>query len=579
MTWKYLACLSGHGASPEPPPNLAAALHREGCSKRAAGEGISLFAGADLQVRPFESRRALVIGQLFDRSGTSAPHELAAGFERSDADTFVETYWGSYVVLARGAGPGGLVLRDPSGGLPCYHANFGGLHVFTSVPHLLVDCGLVAADIDWDVIAASLARHSLRTRRTALLSIDEVLPGRLQEFAAGRSRRAQVWDPYDHAMREPPVDAAAALGDALGTTFRALGQCAARPLVEVSGGLDSAIVAAGIAEMVPATSMITFAAATGDPDETAYARALAEHLGVPLEIAVPRIEDVDLERSLSRNLPRPNARAFAQAADARSLAHARAIGADGFFSGGGGDDVLCYLRSALPALDRLRAEGPAAMFATASDIATMSHATVWEALWGVVRRAIRRAPSPPRTDMRFLSRELAASEHSEAARAADPRLLPGKVRHLEGILTIHNYLEGHARAEFAPIYSPLLSQPVVECCLAIPTWQWCAGGRNRAVARQAFAGRLPRLLVERRSKGSFDGFCAALLEANRELVREMLLGGRLASEDLLDRQAIEDALDAPYPPAEHVARLLALVDVECWLSSRAGSPRSDTKLA
>src|SRR5690606_8440727 len=134
------------------------------------------------------------------------------------------------------------------------------------------------------------------------------------------------------------------------------------------------------------------------------------------------------------------------------------------------------------------------------------------------------------------------------------------------ILTIYNYLEGHARAEFAPILSPLLSQSVVECCLAIPAWQWCEGGRNRAVAREAYADRLPRMVIERRSKGSFDGFCTALLEANRGLVRAMLLEGRLAREGLLDRTAVAAALDQPFPLAESVARLLALVDVESWLT-------------
>src|SRR3546814_19201965 len=83
-------------------------------------------------------------------------------------------------------------------------------------------------------------------------------------------------------------------------------------------------------------SLISFASAPGDPDETLYAQALAQHLGLELEIAHPRVEDVDLTRSLGRALPRPNARAFVQAADLQSLRHPRAIGPDSFFRGGGG---------------------------------------------------------------------------------------------------------------------------------------------------------------------------------------------------------------------------------------------------
>ena len=136
-------------------------------------------------------------------------------------------------------------------------------------------------------------------------------------------------------------------------------------------------------------------------------------------------------------------------------------------------------------------------------------------------------------------------------------------------MSIHNYLEGHARSHFAPILSPLLSQPIVECCLGIPTWLWCDKGRNRAVARDAFANRLPRLVLERRSKGSFDAFCARLLDLNRELAHEMLVGGCLAQQGLVDSEAIAAALRIPFPPAETAARILGFIDVEAWVRSWA----------
>src|SRR3546814_2432537 len=71
----------------------------------------------------------------------------------------------------------------------------------------------------------------------------------------------------------------------------------------------------------------------------------------------------------------------------QSLRHARAIGADAFFSGGGGDDVFCYLRTVLPAIDRLRIEGFRAMLETTGDIARTNHANIWDALLKVARRS------------------------------------------------------------------------------------------------------------------------------------------------------------------------------------------------
>src|SRR3546814_372940 len=115
--------------------------------------------------------------------------------------------------------------------------------------------------------------------------------------------------------------------------------------------------------------------------------------------------------------------------------------------------------------------------------------------------------------------------------------------------------------------SPLLSQPIVECCLSIPTWLWCKGGRNRAVARDAFAARLPPILLERRSKGSFDGFCAHLLHANRTLIGDMLMDGVLAEQELIARDQLIRALQDPFPSGETIGQILALVDAECWAAS------------
>jgi asparagine synthase (glutamine-hydrolysing) len=145
--------------------------------------------------------------------------------------------------------------------------------------------------------------------------------------------------------------------------------------------------------------------------------------------------------------------------------------------------------------------------------------------------------------------------------------MPGKAAHVRAIATLLNHLEGHGRAAFAPVLFPLLSQPVVEFCLAVPSWHWCEGGRNRSLARGAYAGRLPAAVIERRSKGAFDGFCARLFERNRACVGEMLLEGMLAGQEIIDRGAAEAAVRNPAPSAELVMRLLALVDVEAWLQS------------
>ena len=571
MTRDYLLCLSAGGSPPHLDPPLEHALASCGCVRRFAAGNMLLSVGEVVPVRSLKGGVGWIVGDLFDRAGDPAPEEIAIAAAASGAKRLIDSMWGSYLLFA--AGDAGFeALRDPSGGLACYHAEAGGKHYFTSLPHLLVDCGLAAADLDWAMILHSLTQRPERLSRTQVRGVDEPIAGTRFTVTGRNIASEQLWDPWAFASR--PFDGAPAEGlrDALGSTLEAWGRTFRRPLIEISGGLDSAIVAAGLGASAPGASLITFAPAPGDPDETLYARAIADRLGLPLTIAKPRLEDVDLERSLSANLPRPNARAFTQAADLKSLERGRAIGADAFFSGGGGDDMFCYLRTILPAIDRLHVEGVRGMASTALDIARMTHATLWDAFSRVARRLIRRGPSASRADLRFIAAEAASScVAMQPDPPRDPRL-PGKADHVRAVMTIHNYLEGHLRTQQAPIVSPLLSQPIVECSLAIPTWAWCEGGRNRAVARAAFRDRLPQMVLDRRSKGRFDGFCAALLDANRGLLRSMLLDGHLARQGLLDRPAIDAALANPFPPADVVSRLLILADVESWAASWLARP-------
>src|SRR3546814_16146244 len=83
-------------------------------------------------------------------------------------------------------------------------------------------------------------------------------------------------------------------------------------------------------------------------------------------------------------------------------------------------------------------------------------------------------------------------------------------------------VELYPRAVSPPHIAPLLSQPIVELCLSIPTWMWISGGLNRAVARKAFEGRLPAIITRRTHKGGPGGFDLAIYRRNRAALLEHL---------------------------------------------------------
>jgi len=562
--WCVLACPKGNPGVLEA---LVAALMRDDALRHVFSDGeLALLGSGQVAFRRLGDGAGLLLGHVFERSGEIA--DSPSWRPSEDGAAFVRRYWGAYVAI-RPSGDGLEVLRDPSAMAPCYVARFGAAWLVTDVPRLLCRQGALGCAFDWPLVIASLVSHDWRPGRTALEGIEEVLPGTTVLLRPGAAVRRRVWRPWDFACAPGGPDLSAdALAAAIDGCAQAWARLFRRPLIEISGGLDSAIVAAAFARAAEAPHLVTFAAGPGDPTELGYAQAIARHLGLPLQVTRPEIEGVDLARSQASELPRPNARAFTQAADALSRAHGEAIGADGFLSGGGGDDLFGYGRSVAPALDRLFLEGPGrGVVRSLDEIARMNQATFWEALARFARRlAARGSPRALRADTRLL----AADAIDRAGVPVDPdrgRRMPGKAAHVRAIATLPNHLEGHGRAAFAPVLFPLLSQPVVEFCLAVPSWHWCEGGRNRSLARGAYAGRLPAAVIERRSKGAFDGFCARLFERNRACVGEMLLEGMLAGQEIIDRGAVEAGVRNPAPSAELVMRLLALVDVEAWLQS------------
>lgn len=145
-------------------------------------------------------------------------------------------------------------------------------------------------------------------------------------------------------------------------------------------------------------------------------------------------------------------------------------------------------------------------------------------------------------------------------------LPPGKRCHIALLaqkLTVH--IENQ-RSRWAEVIHPLLAQPMVEHCLAISTPDLTVGGRDRGLARLAFADRLPPAILARREKGEFATYYGRAVAEGLGFLRPYLLEGRLAAQGLLDRARFETLLT----PEALIWRgesfpIMAAVTVEAWL--------------
>jgi asparagine synthase (glutamine-hydrolysing) len=259
---------------------------------------------------------------------------------------------------------------------------------------------------------------------------------------------------------------------------------------------------------------------------------------------------------------------------------ANAHGARAMFTGVGGDVLFLQLRCTWPAADYLSVKGFDRGFLRAclhaarlgrvsllesirQAIAGQRHGTSPLEGWGKFATLMRRdALDSVRQPERYV--------HPESLEAGD---LPiGKYNQVEDLINPSGYYDPYLREAAPELVNPLLSQPVIERCLAIPTWRLTQGGRARGLVRRAFTGDIPTEIAARQSKGGMDEHVAAILRRNLAFAQSLLLEGQLVRRGLLDRDKVEATLSGRLSAVRgYASEIHECIAVEAWLQ-RIGAP-------
>lgn len=554
-----------------------------GFEKHNAGNRLALVCetGAVLPV----GAEGFVIGTLFGRGRTAAPQAIDAETARSiitsRGDWLIRAHWGAYIAMLAARESDGIeVIRAPLGDLSCYtFLTPFGRFVGSDVEILSRFAGFVP-QIDWPQLALHLAAPDLCRRRTCLVGLDELSGGERVIDGAGRTAYDVCWTPWNFAGADrrfnDPIEAASRVRDAVATAVASQASPHDKVLLRLSGGLDSSIVAAALARS--GRPFVTHTLVTKDRagDEQAHAKSVADHFGVTLIARARDLNLVDVTASAARGLPRPSARAFVQASSRIARDVADRCGASVVFDGGGGDNVFASLQSTAPVADCLHTHGGAGYFwKTAHSIGIGANVSTFKVARAALVRFWTRGPAfhwP--VDLALLSSDACdmatgAADHPWLVPPADA--LAGSAAHIALLAAAQSVVQSRDPCATVADVSPLISQPVAEACLRVPSWFWTRDGHNRVIARDAFRGDLPRRIINRRDKGVPDSFMVELIDANFEPIRAMLLDGELARHGIIDRGAIKAAL-TPSAIAKGFGyiRVMQLVDVEAWVRSWRG---------
>jgi asparagine synthase (glutamine-hydrolysing) len=560
---------------------------------------IVLHRNADESFRTYVLPQAsgFVLGRLFRKADDPCEDVVigadeAMRFGSSHGRALSETYWGGYVAFLRDTARSVTsIVRDCSGRVPCYWSRIGAVEVFCSdirdVSHLLA-----SVTIDWSYIAAFIQMSDLQIRRTGLVGVTELLAGDVVVLDEGGARHDCLWSPErvsDVGRIDDYELARTELRRAVAMCISSWASVHERVLHLLSGGFDSALVLAWLprAARSPRLTCLNRFANAAQEDERHYARLAARRAGVELieaewQAGNRTLHQVVLSTPRNSKPSVPALWAMLDLAFRNQLAERLRVSA--ISTGQGGDHLFLHLPDPVAAPDFILDRGISrGLLRVMDETARLSHRSFWQ-----IARATLAA--------RYGSRNVGTSAIAQykrffIAQDALPKDLEAYVAHPWQLgasgrspgrelqaLSIANLTNRHrplGDLEYAPELHPLISQPLMECCLRIPTYFHLRGGRRRALAKDAFARDIPEEITRREDKGSIISVTVRAIRDSRPFLRETILGGALAQERLLNIAELEPILKDSHPlRAEQIFPLLACVAAEAWARGWKGADAS-----
>tara|TARA_R110001599_G_scaffold109700_1_gene273411 strand:+ start:551 stop:2284 length:1734 start_codon:yes stop_codon:yes gene_type:complete len=521
-----------------------------------------------------------IVGLVFSKTSATPllclpPDAPLKGGPAALAAWLMRACWGGYVALLSDRATGRIAaIVDPSGLCPVYRSKTLTHIILASHPGLVRTVTSAPLVVSWQGLRSYLLRPELRQISTCLVGITELPPGelvRIDERSLGGER---IWRPDDFMPGRITMsfdEAAEELRNiaipVIGAWAKMLGPVA----VAASGGVDSSFICAALKAGDESFTCATVSTDDASGDERAFVNMLGKHLGVQTKSAIYDPATVDPQRGVSAGLARPTRKAFMAALDTALFEAGRSVGASVIFDGNGGDNLFCFLHSSAPVVDRLRCEGLGrGSFSTFFDMCRVTGCDMPTMARAMMRRLSRREFPKWPADISLLAGVPEVHEEIEPLTPwfqTDVGRHGGKRDHLALIMRAQHHVHGLTTCGL-PRFSPLMSQPLIEFCLGIPTWIWPEGGINRALARSAFAAELPREILTRTSKSGPDSFIRRSFDQHRLTIRNFLMDGLLAQHEVIDRSAVHDALNSDViSGGDIVYRLLDLAEAESWARS------------
>lgn len=498
-----------------------------------------------------------VIGVLFDKAYNLIEHSHFQKIFDSNFNDCIyylsQNFWGDYIAYRMINNGENQIFRSCSGGIACYAYHNDKDYIIFSNPDQIRLLLCRHGHINWSNVINSVFFNRYISRDTAITEVADIIPGELVSIKTNHVTRSVVWSPVSSASRslsETTLPDAQKVRETIIKCISAHAAPFSTISVSLSGGLDSSIILTSLVHNVCSQRKLTACFNIYDigagSSEQYLAKIISQKFGVPLSSADVGQVSHRLEQS-SRQIPitlRASKNIITKHSALLQERFVETWGVDAIFYGTGGDAIFLVPRPGLIASDYVRQMGIKGSWSYLFRDAIRSRRSLFEIAQTVFKYGLLAKPYNPVSSLHRSinmlteqARDTALSSallHPWVEQALAHHLPPSKCLQIFGIVDALYFQSYHQGITNVSTILPIMSYPLLDLFLSLPSWFLVPGILDRGLVRQGFLELLPDEIVYRRGKGSASAHYSRLFLSNITWIERFLLDGALVGHKILD---------------------------------------------
>jgi len=506
-----------------------------------------------------QTAEGILIGNAYHKSNNTLINEnelkiILKNFQDAEK-VFVKKFWGSYILFQFG-NDRIKILRDPIGRFPIFYISLSEKSVFFSTEiNTLYDIIKTKLEFNYSYFAAYLMDTFITTHETPFKGVYELPQGCQLTLAHNEIICSKIWDPITYTTKFEDSTELKIL-ETLEAVLKTELSFHRSIFLDFSGGLDSSAILFFVKNMSRESQKIYpinfFHPNVQSSDERSFAVSIAKELGVDyIEHDVSKTLPFSPSEKLNKKPNWPTPHLVYQKMEQTLLDFANEHSNPLFISGHGGDHIFLSHPPFESLSDYLLENGTNNFFNYVKDLGTIYRKPLIKLLQGTFNgigifllpfykdkeNVSNKKNLPEWFKPKILELEKNIQYHKFTSSWKD-RILPGKIKHINSIYNGLASLKGEIRGYENSFIYPLISQPLLELSLSIPTYKTFNKGYTRYLFRKAISEKFKTNSVWRKDKGETTGIVQRGLKENIDFVMNLCLEGRLVQERLVDKTLI-----------------------------------------